>query len=588
MRAIILKARQLGFSTWVQAKMLQRLTQLPYQAAVVCAQDTKTAFKVFGMAKRMYAHLPEEHELNLGFNIKPSLTGANFSPSSRSYMTFGEASRRLRAAGRDEESVLDIDTAMSTEAGRGGTLNLLHLSEVARWPDRATSKNTDSKMITLLNSVPYLPETLVVFESTANGLNHYYKRWISAEAGQDDPDTGESYVTMFVPWWRDPAYAIAFSNVGQRDRFVEGIGNTKKFGEVAEDEEMLVESFGCTPEQLMWRRMQIRTQHENSVEKFKQENPASPQEAFISSGRPYFPGILVGRAVKQAEASPEPVRGSLAGTDWRQRRTRSGTVWVPQRALWVPESECQRGMPWNGVPGGARDVSYNAPLLEVWEHPVTAESQRELAAEDRRETGAYVVAADVAEGETDTFTQETDFHAVTVWDHRARMQVAQYESRIDRHLLPLWLLLVALYYNEAVLAVEVNSVGMAVNDPLKADLKYRRLYRRRRVDTVRNTVEAKFGFKTTAETKPIIEDAMGAALQSDTRGGIRSVRTARQLTTYVKDERGRRGALPGEHDDLLMSAMIAHRVMDEMKPARDGARAGRVRGFEIDDDVVGY
>jgi hypothetical protein len=32
---------------------------------------------------------------------------------------------------------------------------------------------------------------------------------------------------------------------------------------------------------------------------------------------------------------------------------------------------------------------------------------------------------------------------------------------------------------------------------------------------------------------------MGSALESDTRGGIRSVRAARQLTTYVKDEKGR-------------------------------------------------
>src|SRR4029078_9244401 len=105
--------------------------------------------------------------------------------------------------------------------------------------------------------------------------------------------------------------------------------------------------------------------------------------------------------------------------------------------------------------------------------PVTAESQLQIPVAERKPVGAYVVSVDVAEGEADTFTQETDFHAVTVWDHRSRMQVAQYASRFDRHLLPLWLLLISLYYNEARLAVEVNSVGMAVNDPLKNDYKYR-------------------------------------------------------------------------------------------------------------------
>jgi hypothetical protein len=67
MRAIILKARQLGFSTWVQAKMLQRLTQLPTIRRVSSARMTsKTAGRIFNMAKRMYAHLPFEQELAWG------------------------------------------------------------------------------------------------------------------------------------------------------------------------------------------------------------------------------------------------------------------------------------------------------------------------------------------------------------------------------------------------------------------------------------------------------------------------------------------------------------------------------------------
>jgi hypothetical protein len=43
MRAIILKARKLGFSTWVQAKAMQRVTQMEAQYALTVAQDRKTA-----------------------------------------------------------------------------------------------------------------------------------------------------------------------------------------------------------------------------------------------------------------------------------------------------------------------------------------------------------------------------------------------------------------------------------------------------------------------------------------------------------------------------------------------------------------
>lgn len=583
MRAIVLKARKLGFSTWVAAKYLQRLTQLPNQHAIIVAQDTKTAGVIFDMAKRMYSYLPDEQALGLGFNIKPDLIAAHFSANGRKYMEFGERSRALRMKGRVDSSILEIDTAKAPESGRGYTPSLVHLSEVARWPESATS-GPQSKMLAILNAVPYVEETCVVQESTANGMNFFYRRWSAAVDGVHDPELGESYAPVFVPWWRDPECALAFENASERDRFVESISDTKRLGELAEDEEALQELYDCSPEQLRWRRMMVRTQHEGNVDLFKQENPASPEEAFILSGRPFFSSILVAKAIKAAEAAPAPMLGSLTASGWTEKRSRSGSVWLPTGAVWVPEEKMRRGAPWNEIPGVERESSLNAPMLEVWEHPVTLEAQADLPAEERRPEGAYVIAVDVAEGEQDTFT-EGDFHALTVWDHRSRTQVAQYMSRIDRHLLALWVLLVALYYNRGWLAVEVNSVGVAVSDPLVKDYRYGRMYRRRRRDTVRNLVDDKPGWKTQPDTKPLIEQAMGDALSSDTRGGIRSPLNARQLQTYVMDDKGRRGAMAGEHDDLLMTDMIAQRVMEEIRPPRTD-RKKRVR--VVGDDVTGY
>jgi hypothetical protein len=119
-----------------------------------------------------------------------------------------------------------------------------------------------------------------------------------------------------------------------------------------------VELHGCTPEQLLWRRMQIRTQHEDNVELFKQEYPASDEEAFIGSGNPVFPGILVGRAIKAVESAPEPVKGTLREAETVTRKTRGGTIEIPTRVLWVPEDECAR----------------DEPLLSVWEHPRAGEA----------------------------------------------------------------------------------------------------------------------------------------------------------------------------------------------------------------------
>ena len=569
MRAIVLKARKLGFSTWVAAKFMQRVSQLPDQLAIVCAQDTNTAHEIFSIALRLYSNLPSYQQLGAGFNIKPDLIGKNFSRSgSRSFIELGEKNVSIRMQGGFASSVFEIDTANSTEGKRGYTPSMIHLSEVARWKEGATT-GPASKMLALLNALPYEPETICVLESTANGLNFFYRRWQDAVSGQADPDLGETYVPVFVPWWRDPGCTTQFSTVEARERFMDGIGDTRRYGEPAEDEPALQELYDLTAEQLAWRRMMIRTQHENKVELFKQENPASAEEAFILSGRPFFSSVLVAKAIKAAEAAPEPVRGTLRASAFEMKRTARGQVKIPTGAVWVPLEQASAG----------------EETLEVWEHPITAESQALLPEAERQPEGAYVVFVDVAEGKEDTF-DEGDYHAIQVFDHRSRMQVAEYESRLDRHLLPFWVLLIALYYNRAYVAVEVNSVGVAVNDPLAKEYRYPKLYRRRRRDRRSEDTTEIIGWQTNPSTKPLMEGAMGAALEGDTRGGLRSVKTARQLTVYVKDEKGRRGAMPGEHDDLLMAVMGAHQVMEEYQVPK---AAGRKKPkWQPMDDIAGY
>jgi hypothetical protein len=70
MRAIVLKARKLGFSTWVQAKFVQRVTQLPFQYAIVAAQDRKTSGRPDGHGAADVRPAPVGGELGLGFSIR--------------------------------------------------------------------------------------------------------------------------------------------------------------------------------------------------------------------------------------------------------------------------------------------------------------------------------------------------------------------------------------------------------------------------------------------------------------------------------------------------------------------------------------
>jgi hypothetical protein len=425
-------------------------------------------------------------------------------------------------------------------------------------------------MLGMLNAMPYEPETIVVLESTANGLNHFYRRWVAARDGANDPDTGETYVALFVPWWRDPAASLPFPTAEDRDRFVEGIGSAERYGQTAEDEQMLQEAYGCTPEQLAWRRMQIRTQHQGSVELFNQENPHSDEAAFIGSGRTVFGGILIARAIKAAEATPAPVVGSLRPGDHLERRTRAGTTMVPQSAVWVPQDE----------------MAPDEHELQVWEHPQQADGEwPEWVPGEQRVDGAYVVSVDVAVGEANTFTKG-DFHCIQVFDHRSHAQVAIHESRMDIALLPIWVLAIALYYNRAWIAPEVEGPGIALVDPLHKTYRYSKIFRRKRFDRVSQVQEDKPGWSTNRVSKPVMEATFAGALQEET-AGIRDIRTARQLSTYIITEKGFHQAQEGEHDDRLVAAMIAHQVMELLRPPHAGKRTRKPR-YEPNDEVTGW
>lgn len=574
MRVIILKARKLGFSTWVALKFLQRCTQLPDQEAVVVAQDNDAAGKILDIGKRAYSHLPTEHQLPIGFSIKPALIHVGEAKNGRKHMIFGEPSKQHRYSGATGDSVFAIDTANSPSAGRGSTPNLLHLSELAFY----LSDQAKAKMLSMLEALPYEPETICVMESTANGMNHFYQRWMSACEGHADPDrSGEVYVPLFVPWWRDPDCSMQFQSAEGRERFIESIGKTSEFGEIADAEPMLQEMYSCTPEQLFWRRMKIQERSDKSVQTFAQENPHSPEAAFIGSGHSVFSGILISRAAAATEAAPEPVAGTLRVTGWEERRTRSGTKEMPTGAIWVPRE----------------DSKHNEHLLEVWEHPRKVETAlptivengvERPATEFERRLGAYVIFCDVAGGVGGT-ANVGDYHAIKVFDHHTRLEVAMHNSRMELQDLPLWLLTLALYYNEARLAVEVNNMGTHIVEVLHHEYRYRRMYRREAVGVVEDQESNLAGWETNKATKPAMEGNFMEVLGSDLCGGIRDPQTARQMQTYIVNEKGVHEAQKGEYDDRLMAAMGGQQIMSMRRAPRIGPK--RTKGYPAD-PVSGY
>jgi hypothetical protein len=563
MRALILKARKLGFSTWVQLKFMQRVSQLPFQYALSIAHTRKTASVLYDMAELIYERLPTEEQLGLGFNIRPQMIGQGRTRDGARWMSLGSKRNPVEA------SVYETLTAGSSSGiGRGYTPNLFHGSEAAHYPD-------PMHLAGALNSVPKVPETIVILESTANGFNHFYDRWVAAVEGEED-EFGGLFVPLFYGWQDNPFNALPFTSDEARARFENTIGDIDGGGD--EEEIQLVEQFHVTAEQLFWRRVTKREDCGGSLEIFHQEHPATPEEAFIGSGDPVFPGILVSKAISRCKASHEPVTGIIGVEKWRERKTRKGTIKVPQSVIWIPS---------HAVEGEDRELWGSSPAghLHVWEHPVNEFTQQEIAEEKREPDAQYVNFTDVAQGEGST-TEVRDYSAIQIVDHLSKLQVARWRGRPSLHDLPLITLLIGIYYNLAWIAPEKTGLGIAVVDSLQKDYKYPRIYRtRRRGDDQRTDQDQRLlGWSTNPQTKPLMEMTFGELLKEEV-DGLRDIATAREFTTYVEIDRGKHGAQAGAYDDLAMSYMGAQRVALELKPRAPGERKKSVRGFTVGDEI---
>jgi len=240
-RAIILKARQQGISTYCAGRVFWKSYFSPHARSVVMAHDSATSDALFNMSKNLIKNMqgelaPEEHRSNAKEIIIKS-------PSFKD---------------KDAVASYRLYTAGSPEAGRGTTPTIAHLSEVAFWQH-------DEKILAgLFQGISQAEGTEVILESTANGAQgEFYRLWKGAVAGENE------YLPIFLPWFLTPEYhREAPENM-----------------ELSVEEEKLQEKYSLTLDQLYWRRLKIA---EGGELKFKQEYPSSADEAFIVSGSNVF------------------------------------------------------------------------------------------------------------------------------------------------------------------------------------------------------------------------------------------------------------------------------------------------------------
>ena len=233
-RAIILKARQQGISTYCTARTAWKTYYTPNARSVVMAHDSATSDALFTMSKNLIANMEE--------SFRPALLSSN---AKEIKFAHNDAGYRLYTAG-------------SPEAGRGTTPTIAHLSEVAFW-------TFDEKILAgLFQGISQAAGTEVILESTANGAQgEFYRLYKQAEQGYE---TGQSeYMPIFLPWFITSEY--------RRE--------APASFEPNEAEQDMMKKYDLDFDQLYWRRLKIA---ESGERKFMQEYPAEAEEAFLVSG----------------------------------------------------------------------------------------------------------------------------------------------------------------------------------------------------------------------------------------------------------------------------------------------------------------
>lgn len=259
-RALVLKGRQQGVSTFIGGRFYWRTTHSRGARTFILTHEDQATQNLFEMVTRYHEYCPDL--------VKPSTGAANAKE-----LVFD----RL-------DSGYKVGTAGTKGVGRSSTIQLFHGSEVGFWP------NADQHAAGIMQAVPDAPGTEVVLESTANGMgNFFHKLWTDAEHGKSD------FIPIFVPWfWQD-----------------EYRRNVPAGFSLDDEEEEYAAAHGLSLEQMAWRRARISDLKDPLL--FKQEFPATASEAFQTTGHDSF--IKPEDVLRARKAKCDPYGPLIMGVD---------------------------------------------------------------------------------------------------------------------------------------------------------------------------------------------------------------------------------------------------------------------------------
>lgn len=523
-RIILLKARQWGGSTTSQIYMawLQLVHRTGLNSLII-SNYNKGSETIKGMFKKMI----EAYPVSMLHDV-----GDVYSENEEKLVGVGRSGLTQLVPQRN--ATISIGSAESPDSCRGGDYALVHLSEVGLW--KATDgKKPEDIVRSACSGVLYRPYTMIVYESTANGVgNFFHNEYVAAK----DPEIKSQFEPLFISWFDIELYQLPFENNEELERFATWLYHNRLNGSAPSDREECGKylwwlwEIGATLEGIHWYVEERAKYHDHGS--MASEYPSDDVEAFVNSGAAVFDKYAVEALRPSTKKPPRYIGDIYAHGDEGEDALRN-----------LKFKEDAQGMLW----------VWNLP------DPVNPNDQEEVI--DR-----YLTVVDVGGR-----SHKADWSVIVVFDRLLMMDggkpsvVAQWYGHIDMDLLAWKAAQIAAFYDNSLLVIESNTLethdkerdvdgdqSTAILNQIK-DI-YPNLYARKQSeDAIIQGLPVRYGFHTNIATKPMIISTLVKVI----REGLyveRDKRCIDEYLNYEKKPNGSFGAKQGTHDDLLMTRAI--------------------------------
>lgn len=517
-RVILLKCRQWGGSTLTQIYMAWiQIMHVKSWNSIIVGHQGDSAAEVKDMYVKLITQLPDFLFYSLGED-------------------YDESQPKIKGGGTSNISLIPprnckikTATAVNPEGARGGDASMAHCTEVAFWP-QTEQRDPQKQIKSSCSGVLMKANTMIVYESTPNGANFFKDEWDRANRYDDYGNKESAFDPIFVAWFEIEQYRMAVKNILE---WACTLISRRYDAKNLWDYMYSLWEMGATLEGIYWYRQKMGEYKD--LQDMQQEYPSNAIEAFKYSGTAEFD---IYKIEKQRKFCRKPIlQGEIYGK--------------------APKGE--------QAMENLHLVRETAGALKIWDMPDT----------EHPYLNRYFVSVDIG-GRYKT----SDYSCITVLDRLDMMSedgvlnedagpkvVAEWWGHTDADLLAIKCAQIAKFYCNALLIVENNTAYSKLNNvdtdnvselffPILLPL-YDNLYSHNRsnLDKSGNNRETIWGWNTNRSTKVSIIKYLGQCIR-DMLWIEREKEMLNECTYYMKFPNGKYGAIPGKHDDRVMSRAI--------------------------------